>query len=219
MSKKAILLKEKDLPWNQRLAIRLMAESKGRATGNWGRTLKCIPAEALSWKNSVKQLFTRPGRAANYQRYKCGNFEGSVHEDRMKGKAAVADGLSPTASNPSRTGCLILEAKSSRHDKKNQSKGLYSLETNSGPALSKKNARKIIKRYPGPATAEGLKYLGATFAPTMATIQAEGGDTSLFEDYIPSAEDHSTSGIWALVRSSTMMQLDTRKNLALLDDF
>jgi hypothetical protein len=87
--------------------------SLARVSGQWGANNVCVPADAQAWKSSLERTFNGSGRWAGYQKYKCGLAECSVHEEKNRNRAPIADGLNPTASNPSGLGCLILEAKSS----------------------------------------------------------------------------------------------------------
>ncbi len=94
-------------------AQRTALVAHARSSGRYGKHNTCNPGDADAWFKSLRTRFTASRRWSRYQVAKCGNYECSVHFDRQKGKAKVSDGIKPTAGNPSRKGCLILEAKSS----------------------------------------------------------------------------------------------------------
>jgi len=146
---------------NQRQALVAFARTSGR----YGKHNACVPGDAAAWKSSLETPFTQNARWARYQKAKCGNNECSVHYEKVKRKAPVADGISPTASNPSRLGCLILEAKSSAATVDKQS--LYGTKRGQQERTTKRPKPRGGRRG-GKAQAENVPFL-AIFAITSYT--------------------------------------------------
>ncbi len=122
-------------------------QSLARSSSRWGADNICVSADAEAWKAALERPFSGSGRWAGYQKYKCGPTECSVNEEKNRNRAPIADGLSPKDTNPSKIGCLILEAKSSFASEDKES--LYGIreEDNSEFLKMFRRAGRTVKKF------------------------------------------------------------------------